>query len=374
MRSFYLIICIGISALAFGSNVNARDMQTLEKRLPADPGVKQVTLDSDIGAAEITLTTHAGGDMFSGDIRYDADKFRVDVEYEKTGTTADILLSSEQIRKFQSNRTRYCRWEIGLSRDYIWEIDLEIGASEGEMDFSGLPLEEMSLDIGASDCRIVFASPNPQRMRQLAIDAGAGDIEIIGLGYANFDRMSYDGGAGRVVLNFDGLDKGKRKAKIDVGVGEVRLELPDGFPVRVTSDDNWLNSVDVENVDLEEVDDGVYETEGFGKAAQGLEIDLDVGIGQAVIGWNGGAEIRFSSAQASEEKLIFRPFSGYAVAIVPPLPALPRIPALPELSRLPSIPELPELPDLPAVEALPELPELPEIPPIPPPAGRRVQQ
>ncbi len=369
MRPRCLIVCVCLSALALCSISVARDMQTLEKNLPADPGVKQITLDSDIGVAEFNLTTHAGGDMLSGDIRYDADKFRVDVEYEKTGTTGDILLSSEQNRKLHDNRARDCRWDISLSRDYTWNINLDIGASEGEMDFSGLPIEEMSLDLGASESRIVFASPNPQRMRELAIDAGAGEVEIAGLGYANFDHLSFDGGAGQIVLNFDGLEKGVRSAKIDVGVGEVRLELPDGLPVRVRSDDSWLNSINIDNVDIDEVDDGVYETKGFEDADHGLEIDLDVGIGSATIGWSGGAEINLTSRHGGGEKLVFHPRFAHGMAIIPPIPVFPDIPELPELAPLPELPELPEL------EELPELPELPEIAPLPPlPAHRRVRQ
>ena len=368
MRPRCLIVCVCLSALALCSILVARDMQTLEKSFPADPGVKQITLDSDIGLAEFTLATHAGGDMLSGDIRYDADKFRVDIEYEKTGTTADILLSSEKNRRSNSNRARDCRWDISLSRDYTWDINLEIGASEGEMDFSGLPLEGMSLDLGASECRIVFASPNPQRMRELAIDAGAGDVEITGLGYANFDHLSFNGGAGQIVLNFDGLDQGMRSAKIDVGVGEVRLELPDGLPVRVRCDDSWLNSVSIKDIDIEEVDDGVYETRGFEDAEHGLEIDLDVGIGTAIIGWNGGAEINLTSRHMAEEKLVFHPRFAHGMAIIPPMPAFPEMPELLELAPLPELPELLELPEL------PEVAPLPPPPPLPAHAKHRVRQ
>lgn len=277
------IIMFTILALILCSGLHARDRQTLEKNAPADAEVKRVHLEADLGAVELVVGAHDGGDLYTAEARYDADKVKVDIDYEKSGSSADLYLYSEKIRKNLDLDTDDCRWRISLSRDYVWEIKLDVGVTDGKIDLSGLPIESMSIDQGVSDCKITFSEPNPQEMRRLSIDAGVGDFEIIGLGYANVRDLEFDGGTGEFVLNYDGFQKGTQTAGIDMGVGSVTIEIPEGTPVRIESDDSWLNSIKVPRELFDEVDDGVYETDGYEDAGYGLDIQLDVGIGSAKI-------------------------------------------------------------------------------------------
>ena len=94
---------------------------------------------------------------------------------------------------------------------------------------------------------------------------------------------TFDGGAGEFTLNFEGLKEGRHTVKIDVGVGEVRIELPRGFPVRVEGGDGWFKSVKLIDTDFERTDDNVYETADYKKSENRLDITLDVGIGEIKI-------------------------------------------------------------------------------------------
>ncbi len=263
----------------------ARDMQRLEENIPDDSEVKKIYLEANIDLARLQVYSHEGGGILSGDVRYDADKFDVDIEYEKSGGSADIQLFSEQRRRRLNLDTDENDWKVSLSRDYIWDIDLDIGFTECTIDLSGLPLERLGIDVGASECEIEFNRPNRESLKKLDIDAGAGEVRIHGLGYANFEEFKFDGGAGDFVFNFEGQKSGFRRARIDIGVGEVRLEIPKNLPVRIETGDSWLSSINIRGERLIEVDDDVYETKDFGDAEYGLEIDLDVGIGEADITW-----------------------------------------------------------------------------------------
>lgn len=277
------IILLSGMVIMLCSSISARDRQTLEKSAPADPEVKTIRLKADLGLVELVMSAHDGGDMYTVEVRYDADKVRVDVDYDKSGSSADLDLFSEKTRKSLDLDTDDCRWRVSLSRDYIWDIDLETGVADGKIDLSGLPIEAMSLDQGVSDCRITFSEPNPVEMRHLAIDAGVGDMKIFGLGYANVRDLEFDGGTGESLLNYEGFEHGSQTAQIDMGVGSVTIEIPRKTPVRIESDDSWLNSTSVPEEYFEEVDNGVYETEGYDKAEYGLEVELDVGIGSAKV-------------------------------------------------------------------------------------------
>lgn len=278
--AFLIIPAILISAV---TAVPARDIQTVEKNAPGDAGIKRVNLEADIGVAELFLMAHDGGDVYSAEARYDAEKIEVDVEYDKRGSSADLFLSSEQIDDEFDIDTDDARWDISLSREYTWDIELDMGVTDAEIDLSGLPIERLKLDHGVSECRVAFTEHNPVEMRRMVVDAGVGDLEINGLGYANARDMYFDGGTGDFVLNFSGQSDGFRTAQIDVGVGSVTIEIPRDLPIRIETEEGWLNSVKIPRRYFDEVDDDVYETEGYEEAAYGLEIQLDIGIGSAKI-------------------------------------------------------------------------------------------
>jgi hypothetical protein len=173
---------------------------------------------------------------------------------------------------------------MSLSRDYHWNLNLDIGMAQSRIDLSGLPLERLNLDVGASECQIEFSDPNPIPLDQIKIDAGAGDVKLYGLGYANFDDLTFDGGAGSFLLNFEGLKDGRRSVSIDVGVGSVEIELPHDYPVRVESEGGWFNSIELHDADLTKVDDGVYESKDYSRGGdRSLIIKLDVAMGKARI-------------------------------------------------------------------------------------------
>ena len=276
------LLCFALVPFLWGV-AGARDMQKFSEDIPADSEVKTIHIKIDVGLTTLDLKTHAGGDMLTAYAKYDSDKIRADVEYEKNGSEADIFLTSDQYKKKFNLDSDDCRWKISLSRDYIWDIDFNAGFAECRIDLSGLPVERLRLDLGASECRMVFNEPSPQLMDKFSVDAGAGEVRIIGIGYANFDDFSFDGGAGEFTLNFEGITDGFRQAKIDVGVGEVNVELPEGLPVRINAEEGWLSSFNVYGDDLEMHVDGQFESGNYDRAEYGLQIDLDIGIGEATV-------------------------------------------------------------------------------------------
>jgi hypothetical protein len=260
-----------------------RDLKTLDKTVPADPKIKEVHLSADIGPANLAIDTHDGKDLFIGSVRYDADRINADIEYEARGSSADVYVTAKQYGHKWQVDTDDDRWNMSLSRDYHWDLSLDIGMGDSRIDLSGLPLERLTLDVGASKCEVEFSDPNPISLDEIKVDAGAGEVKIFGLGYANFENLTFDGGAGNFVLNFEGLQDGRRSVSVDVGVGAVQIELPHGYPVRVESDDGWFKKIELHDSELTKVDDGVYESKDFDRDDRGLVIKLDVGMGKATI-------------------------------------------------------------------------------------------
>ena len=279
------VFCLMAAApLLLGAGAMAAERRVLEKAFPADPEVKAIHLTVDVSAAEVDLAVHSGDTILAGRFRYRTSTSGApEIRYEKSGSSADIELRSRKVKSTFNLDSDDQTWDLSLSQKYTWDIALDIGVSEASMDFTDLPLRSLKLDVGVSECHIRFERPNPETLADLEIDAGVGSLTITGLGYANFDQLSFDGGTGKYVLNFEGLKEGRRNATISVGVGQVRIELPKGVPVQIETDDGFLNSVDIRKLDLEEVDDNLYQTPDFGKVDAGFKIKLDIGLGKAVI-------------------------------------------------------------------------------------------
>lgn len=266
-----------------GSALLAHDRQVLEKNFPADLQVKKVSLSGDISAAELRLDGHDGGDLFTGRVCYDADLTAVAITLDKSGSTAELEMTGKRLHERGNLKSENNAWSVSLSRDYTWDINIDVGATDCLLDLSGIPVERMILNAGASECEMVFERPNPKAMKRLSIDAGAGSLKLHGLGYANCSEFELDGGAGSVEVDFDGFDQGFRTAEIDVGVGEVDIEIPKDIPVRITADKGWLNSIDIDEDLGESRRDGVWESDGYEQGKRGLEISIDVGIGKVEV-------------------------------------------------------------------------------------------
>ncbi|MGH8004472.1 MAG: hypothetical protein ACRECJ_07095, partial [Limisphaerales bacterium] len=168
---------------------------------------------------------------------------------------------------------------LRFSTEVTHAFDINIGACEAKLDFSGLPIEEMAFDLGAGDCKIFFHTPNPVEMRRLEINPGASELVIIGLGNARFQKLDFDGGVGDFTLDFFGDFEGDRYADISLGLGSIEILFPPGLGVRVHKD-GALSSVDFDP-DLEEVSDGVWESSNYARAKNRLIIDLSIGMGSA---------------------------------------------------------------------------------------------
>ena len=94
-----------------------------------------------------------------------------------------------------------------------------------------------------SPCRRAPArrwSASPSRTARAAappaITAGAAELTMLGLGNSRCDRIDFEGGMGKVTLDFGGTWTSSSQAAIKMAVGELTLRLPRRVGVRLTLD------------------------------------------------------------------------------------------------------------------------------------------
>lgn len=252
---------------------------TEEKTIPLkNERTLETTLD--FGAGELELKPlHGSSNLFEGRFTFRPGRIEPEVRYSTSRTVGRLDLETHSIKKLFSDRDARNEWELGFSTDVTHVFEINIGACEAKLDFSGLPIEELAFDLGAGDCKIFFNTPNPLEMKRLEINAGASELAIFGLGNACFQRLDFDGGVGDFTLDFSGNFEGDRHAEISVGLGSIEIRFPPDLGVRVHKD-GAFSSVDFDP-DLEETSDGVWESSNYAGAKNRLTIDLSIGMGSA---------------------------------------------------------------------------------------------
>ena len=264
------------------SSARKGDTEKMEKKIEFK-GEKALTVKMDFGGGIIDLGRNDTGNILDAEIEYDPDKVDIEVDYRKTGDRGKLYLESEFEDGHLDFDTDYNYWQLGFTSRVPIDFEMDIGACEAEFDFTGLRISNLNLDLGASSTEITFGKPNPERISRINIDVGASELLMEGLGNANFDRLSFDGGVGDFTLDFRGELKHEAYVDIDVGLGSLTILVPENIGVRIEKEGSFLSSFSIDADEFDEVESKVYESENFGKTEGELIFDIEIGLGSVEI-------------------------------------------------------------------------------------------
>jgi hypothetical protein len=246
-------------------------------------GEKQLDVRMDIGAGIIDLRKNDSGDILNAEIEYDPDELWVDIDYNKSGDRGRLRLQSKDEGDGIDLDKEDNYWYLEFTDKIPISFEIDVGACEADLDFSSLRVYELDIDLGASSVEIDFRKPNPERISEIKIDVGASSLEIHGLGNANFEELSFDGGVGDFTLDFSGESKGSGYCEIDVGLGSLTILVPRDVGVQIKAESSFLSSVDIDEDDFEEIEDDLYESDNFGRAEREFIFNIEIGLGSVEI-------------------------------------------------------------------------------------------
>jgi hypothetical protein len=249
-------------------------------------GAKNAVVDIQFAAGTLVVNPKDMADIAELDLFYDPEFVDVIIERDVRDQTLFVSAESDFDDHRHDMKDIDNDWDVNFSTRTPMELHMEMGACKADVDLGGVPIRELSIDIGAASGVLDFSSPNPERMKEFEIEAGASSLDLINVGNANFEFFKFSGGAGSFDLDLRGKYTGESEIEIEVGLGKADITLPKGLPVRIESDkDQWFSSVDLHGGNLDEVEDGIYESPDFEKASTRLTIRLDIGMGSVDVRW-----------------------------------------------------------------------------------------
>ena len=226
------------------------------------------------GAGSLFISPGRPGQLYALDLAYDAEAFRP-VESFTNGRLELGVESARESRRFNLDTDADSQMRVELGTGIAYLLDVEFGAGEARIDLGGLQLADLSLSAGASKTRLDVSQANPQILPHAELEIGASEFTARGLGNLRVQRLEAAVGVGEVTLSFDGAGVESGAVEIQLGLGDLTIEVPEEIGIRVDKD-SFLASFDAP--DLEERG-GSWYSSNWDSAEQRLTFEIDTAFG-----------------------------------------------------------------------------------------------
>jgi len=242
----------------------------------------------EFAAGALRLAAGRPNELYRMDVLYDGDRYAPVSDYDAARGSVDFGLRAEGnggFRVVSRNQLRQTAAVTFSPRNDL-ALAVTLGAVDGDLELGGLRLTSLDLHAGASRATVRFSQPNATRCRTATLSSGAAELTVLGLGNSRCDRIAFEGGVGRVTLDFGGAWSSSSAVSVKMALGQVALRLPRQVGVRLTLD-QFLATFEPEGL----VRHGTsYLSPGYERAPRHLDIDVTSAVGGVTVEWVGTAE------------------------------------------------------------------------------------
>ncbi len=212
---FTILAASGCAGFGVGQTGPTR---TAELSLDYPAGAQTPTLVLSLGAAKLQAVA-------------DAEKLlEGTVHYNVVGLAPETVVNGSRQEVRQTSNVNPVDmindWDLHLGTSRPLRLEINAGAYEGDWDLGGIPLQELTVNQGASSSTFDFSQPNSERMSRLVFRTGAASLKLKHLLNANFDRMSFEGGASAYTLDFGGRLQRDAQVEVKAGLSDLTLIIP----------------------------------------------------------------------------------------------------------------------------------------------------
>ena len=231
-----LIPFIAVLALAtLACGISAPKPPTPQPEVTEDikaeyPDAEEINLKLRFGAGDFTL--NPGADILvDGTATYNYDELKPEVTTD--GGDVEVRVGDGNLNIFPNLNNLKNEWDLKLG-DQPMNLSIESGAYDGTFELGGLSLTRLDIKDGAANVELAFSEPNPVEMSTFTYSTGASDVKITGLANANFSFFDFSSGAGDYTLDFSGDLQRDASVKIETGLSNFIIIVPEGVDAVVT--------------------------------------------------------------------------------------------------------------------------------------------
>jgi hypothetical protein len=222
-------------------------------------------------------------ELYRMDLSYDQDRYEPVSDFD--ASTGSVVLglrrSGEGGVRMVSRKHLNQAAAVTFSPRVDLALALTLGAVDADMELGALRVTRLDLKTGASRTVVRFSRPNAARCERATISAGAAEVSVLGLGNSRCDEIEFEGGMGKVTLDFAGTWTSNARLNAKLAVGELTLRLPRRAGVRITMD-KFLSSFEPAGL-IRQGDQFV--SPNYERSQRRLDIDLTTAVGGVKVEW-----------------------------------------------------------------------------------------
>jgi len=237
----------------------------------------------DFAAGALRLAAGRPNELYRMDVLYDGERYEPVSDFDAAlgNVTLGLRAAGDGGIRVVSKRQLGQTASVTFSPRSDLALAVALGAVDGDLELGGLRLTSLDLEAGASRATVRFSQPNAARCREAVLSSGAAELTVLGLGNSRCDRIAFEGGVGRVTLDFSGTWTSSSHVSVKMALGQVELRLPRQVGVRLTLD-KFLATFEAEGLVRR---GNAYVSPGYDQAARHLDIDITTAVGGVTLDW-----------------------------------------------------------------------------------------
>jgi hypothetical protein len=278
------------TALALGLATSTADAQSMRPFSTYRQWHGETSLDArfEFAAGALRLAAGRPTELYRMDVLYDGERYQPvsDFDAASGNVTLGVRAAGDGgLRVVSENQLRQTA-SVTFSPESDLNLSVALGAVDGDLELGGLRLSSLEMEAGASRATVSFSQPNAARCRSARLSSGAAELTILGLGNSRCDRIAFEGGVGRVTLDFGGAWTSSSRVSVRMALGEVALRLPRQVGVRLTLD-KFLATFEPQGLVRR---GNSYLSPGYDQATRHLDIDVTTAVGGVTVAWVNGKQ------------------------------------------------------------------------------------
>ena len=239
-KLFTFIAILALTTLACGINVPkppTPSPEMTEDITVEYPDAKDINLQIKFGAGELNLTP--GTEILvDGTATYNYKEFKPGISVD--GGDVEVRVGEKDFSMISGFKDIKNVWDLQLG-DQPMSLSIDAGAYDGTYEFGGLALTRLDISDGAADVELNFSEPNQTEMSTFTYSTGASNVKLLGLANANFTLFDFSSGAGDYTLDFSGDLKRDASIKVESGLSNLIIIVPEGVDAVVTVEGGLMN-------------------------------------------------------------------------------------------------------------------------------------
>ncbi|MFD2033186.1 hypothetical protein ACFSKL_00205 [Belliella marina] len=202
------------------------------------------------------------------------------VESETLGKSLSYKLFSSDSENFDH------KWDVGLSSNHLYDLDLYFGIGKADLDFSYIPISNCKIKSASADIKLDFSKKvaNSVTMDTMMVSINMGSLDAMNLNYANAEHMIFEINYGTLNLSFSDNILHDVKVSAVVGAGKVNLTLPDqSQPYKLKIISTAMCRTYMPKY-LKDIGNKTYVSKSYKEDAPDLmELTIDVSVGSVTV-------------------------------------------------------------------------------------------